>query len=86
MIWMLAAYDSLHLFELLPSILGLVGVLCASDLRCSGNKNYVRVPHWRISIAPEHSLLNGSNQRMLVEKFEESFTSSAAMGLGSAVA
>ena len=83
---MVASCDSPQLFEPFPSILRLVGVLCASDLHYSGNKNYVRVPHSRILIAPEHSLLSGSNQLMLVEKFEESFTSSAAMGLGSAVA
>ena len=51
-----------------------------------GIKNYALSLHWLVPELVAHSFLNCSSQLMLVEKFEESFTSSAAIGLGSAMA
>ena len=51
-----------------------------------GIKNYALLLHWLVPELVADSFLNCSSQLMLVEKFEESFTSSAAIGLGSAMA
>ena len=51
-----------------------------------GIKNYALLLHWLVPELVAHSFLNCSSQLMLVEKFEESFTSSAAISLGSAMA
>ena len=56
------------------------------DVLPIGIKKYALLLHWWVPELVAHSFLICSSQLMLVEKFEESFTSSAAIGLGSAMA
>ena len=79
-----------HLFRVVYVPLVQVQHLCV-DLRLwnvlpFGIKNYALLLHWLVPELVAHSFSNCSSQLMLVEKFEESFTSSAAIGLGSAMA